>query len=412
MELLGHIYRVLCGAFLIIGLIIIYKSLCPNVLRTRKVYLTKDQTECDQIVAGKILLGDTNILSVLEARAIANKRLVDTFGIDNAFTTKVNQRHSNYKSEVGTLLKPDWTMVAQTAREQANDYHSGNLVCLVQSFVLKMTINVFFGIDPSKLDNDSVAFVAAEINRLWTDSKVPHRAMCWKKQYKLHEALYRLVPDCDPLDPQRNAMNLILPAFETMWRVVLRCFVEVGYRSAKEKGEWIRALGVYLKHSTPLSDEACKENLDTAIVSSIVNETLRLYPPTRHIHRQFEFASGTSTLAIADVEGLHRDVRIWGFDAEHFKPSRWTSISVGSRQRKAWMPFGASPLVCPAKPEFGLRMIGILVAALVATYCDGRYELLEEGSRGHMAIAEFTGPLCRKRNSYENLFLEPNEPCA
>jgi hypothetical protein len=412
MELLVQTYQVLSCIALAIGLILYFKSLLPDTPRKRTVYRTKNQAECAQIVAGKPLRGTTNTLSVLESRARANKRLVDTFGVNNAFTTKENRRHNDYKSEVGTLLKPDWIVVARTAREQASSHHSWNLVCLVQSFVLKITIYVFFGRDPSKLDDNSVSFVAAEINRLWADSKVPRRAVQWKQQCKLHEALHRLVPDCDPLDPQRNAMNLILPAFETMWRVVLRCFVEVGYRGAVEKEEWIGALKAYLEDPSPLSDQACKENLTVAIVRSLVSETLRLYPPTRHVHRHYESANGTSTLAIADIEGLHRDLDIWGIDADVFKPSRWQSVSVDSRQWKAWMPFGASPLTCPAKSDFGPRMIGILVAALVAAFCDEAYELLEEGLHGDMDIAEFVGPLRCERDSYEKLFLELNELCA
>jgi hypothetical protein len=409
MEFIILIYQLISFIALAIGLMFVLKSLLPDMIRKCTVHRTKDRVECIQIVAGRILHGTKNTLSVLESRARANKRLIDTFGIDNAFTTKENQRHNDYKTEVGTLLKPDWAAVAQTAKEQASSYHLGNLVCLVQSFVLKMTINVFFGCDPLKLDDDSVSFVATEINRLWTESKVSRRAIQWNKQYKLHEALLRLIPDCDPLDPQENPLNLILPAFETMWRVVLRCFVEVGYRGAKEKEVWIAALKAYLEHSGPLSDQACKENVDVATVRSLIRETLRLYPPTRHIHRHFECDNGTSTFAIADVEGLHRDVEIWGADAHVFKPSRWKSISVESQQWKAWMPFGVSPLVCPAKPDFGPRMIGVLVAALVATFCGEAHELLEEGPHGHMNIAEITGPLRCERDSYKMLYLEFHE---
>ncbi|KAI8931112.1 hypothetical protein NX059_012122 [Plenodomus lindquistii] len=412
MEFFGRLYQVFIFTALVVGLAFVLKLVLPDIARTCAIYRTKDQAECVQIIAGKVIYGITNTLTVLESRARVNKRLIDTFGINNAFTTKDSRRHNDHKTEVGVLLKPDWIMVARTAREQARKSHSGNLVCLVQSLVLKMSVKVLFGRDPSKLDSESVSFIAAEINRMWTNSKVPRHTIQWEKQYRLHEALQRVVPDCDPLDPQRNAMNLILPAFETMWRVVLRCFVEVGYRGAVEKEEWIGALKAYLEYPSLLSDRTCEDNAHAAIVRYLVSEGLRLYPPTRHIHRHFESVNGTTTLAIADIEGLHRNAKIWGTDADLFKPSRWKNAGVESWQWKAWMPFGASPLTCPAKPDFGPRMIGILVAALVAAFCDEAYELLEEDLHGHVDIAEFVGPLRCERDAYERLFLKRNEPCA
>jgi hypothetical protein len=395
---------------LAIGLLFILKLLLPTSRENRTTYIIKDQFECVQIVAGKTFNGKTNILSAFKARAKSNERLVATFGIDNAFTTAESKRHSEYRNKVGPLLTPDWSSVARAAQNQANTYFPGNLVCLVQSFVLKMTINVLFQSDLSMLDNQTISFVAVEINRLWVNSKVPRQTVYWTRQHKLHKALRQLVPGCDPLDPQTNPMNLIIPAFETMWRVVLRCFIEVRYRNSKEMKEWIASLRIYLENPVSLSDHACKEHASITVVCSLVREALRLYPPTRHIHREFEFADSSQVSAVADIEELHRDTNIWGFDAECFRPSRWASTN--SEQSKAWMPFGASPFLCPAKPEFGPRMIGILVAALVTTFSDAKYELQREGVRGQMETAEFFGPLNSERHSYEELYLEENAPCA
>lgn len=171
------------------------------------------------------------------------------------------------------------------------------------------------------------------------------------------------------------------------------------------------ALRIYLENPASQQGHAYEEK-EIVVTSSIVREALRLYPPTRHIHRHFESASGSSTLAIADIEGLHRDTEIWGSDADCFRPSRWASISHESEQLKAWMPFGASPFLCLAKPDFAPRMIGILVAALVDAFADVKYELRVEGPRGQMDMAEFYGPLRSERDSYEELFLEVNAPCG
>lgn len=148
------------------------------------------------------------------------------------------------------------------------------------------------------------------------------------------------------------------------------------------------------------------------LASSIVYEALRLHPPTRHVHCHFRFPDDSSIYAVADIEGLHRNIDIWCSDAYCFRPSRWADISQESKQFKAWMPFGASPFLCPAKPDFGPRMIGTLVAALVEAFRDKRYELRIPGPRGRMDLAEFHGPLCSKRDSYEDLFVEVNAPCG
>ncbi|KAK7193362.1 uncharacterized protein CC84DRAFT_1136526 [Paraphaeosphaeria sporulosa] len=374
--------------------------------RRQTIHTTKNPSECAQIISGSILKGDTNLLSKYEARAQPNQRLRPAFGIDNAFTTDHSERHKEYRNKVGTMLRPDWNMVASAAKRLAKNECPKNLVNLVQSFVLKMTINVLFRHDFPSLDDESISLVASEINDIWIGSKLPRHIVPWSKQDRLHDALRLLVPNRDPLDPQRNAMNFILPAFETMWRIVLRCFIEVRYRGAEETEEWIAALKLFLENPTVRLEDSHEGASEIEKAISIVREALRLYPPTRHIHRHFRFASGSSILAIADIEGLHRDTAIWGFDADCFRPSRWANMRHEPEPFNAWMPFGSSPFLCPAKPDFGPRMIGILVAALVDAFSDVRYELNVRDPRGQKESAKFYGLLRSDRDSYKELFLE------
>ena len=174
--------------------------------------------------------------------------------------------------------------------------------------------------------------------------------------------------------------------------------------------DWTDALAAYLEHPSPQDGGICEEDME--MVDSIVREALRLYPPTRHIHRHYTFTNGSSLLAIADIEGLHRDTEVWGPDADAFEPGRWVGMTRDCEQKKAWMPFGGSPFVCPAKSDFGPRMIGILVASLVEAFSDDKYELRREGPRGRMDLAVFEGPLLSERNAYEELYLEQNACCG
>jgi hypothetical protein len=227
-------------------LVLFVRRLSSRLQRQCMTRIVRTQVECARVIAGKSPTGTANALNALEARAKANARLVYTFGIDNAFTTVQSRRHCEFRTQVTTLLTPDWVMISKAATDQAGQIYPGHLVSLVQSFVLKMIVHILFGRDLAALDNENVSFVAAEINRLWSESKVPHGAMAWAKHGKMHRALYQLLPDCDPLNPQETALNLILPAFETMWRVVFRCFIEVRYRGAEERLGWTEALRVYL----------------------------------------------------------------------------------------------------------------------------------------------------------------------
>lgn len=37
----------------------------------------------------------------------------------------------------------------------------------------------------------------------------------------------KVFPDWDETDGTKNPFNFILPGYETMWRVVLRCFLKI-----------------------------------------------------------------------------------------------------------------------------------------------------------------------------------------
>jgi hypothetical protein len=81
----------------------------------RRKYITKDRAQCAQIIAGSVLNGAKNTLSRLEARARANTRLSHAFGIDNAFTTENTEWHSEYRTKVNELIRPDWDMATRDA---------------------------------------------------------------------------------------------------------------------------------------------------------------------------------------------------------------------------------------------------------------------------------------------------------
>jgi cytochrome P450 len=116
---------------------------------------------------------------------------------------------------------------------------------------------------------------------------------------------------------------------------------------------------------------------DTHIsVKHIVNEALRLYPPTRRIHRELN-----NEMVKINVEWLHRDPVSWGRGAEEFKPERWVGVLLkGVDGKMAFTPFGLGEFSCPAK-KFAPMVIGILVGALMVGVGEG-WEVVDEKLSG------------------------------
>ena len=102
----------------------------------------------------------------------------------------------------------------------------------------------------------------------------------------------------------------------------------------------------------------------------------------------------------ANNEACHRIPAIWGSDSWLFKPSRWSKI--GKEARNAFMHFGGSTFVCPAKQDFGPRMIGVIVAALAAHIIsrDWNLELCVGGPNGGEELGREEA-LVSNRNKYE-----------
>ncbi|XP_065850735.1 cytochrome P450 CYP72A616-like [Euphorbia lathyris] len=90
------------------------------------------------------------------------------------------------------------------------------------------------------------------------------------------------------------------------------------------------------------------------IVTMIVNEVLRLYPPAialyQHTYKDTKIGdinipAGVDLLLPTML--IHRDPEFWGYDAEEFKPERFSEgISKASKNHLAFFPFGWGPRTC------------------------------------------------------------------
>jgi len=196
-------------------------------------------------------------------------------------------------------------------------------------------------------DPEEIARLAGLIHELWMQSK--SGAPSATARAELDGVINSLFPDVE-----ENPLNFILPAYETLWRVVLRLFIE----THRGPPEWREVLGLYLQEP---SSTLFRNSRDGVSPAFLVHEALRLYPPTKRVHRA---VSEKAWVAI-DVEKLQMDEGVWGGDAKEFRPERWRYVT-GDKQaaEMGWMPFGAGCFVCPAKGVFAPRLIALLVAAV------------------------------------------------
>ena len=194
------------------------------------------------MIAGQLSAPHNRLLLSRESR------LVDVFGISNAFTIMHPGLFSNDATK--KMRAPckmegnsngDWTDLRTHAMECLTEYlarksdrESIYLAELVQFITLKLSLSYLFDASKSKDIFHDIVLIGHEINTLWINSKKPmNERLRWEDQHKLHEALHRVTTAGDsPGDLKKtitreyNPLNFILPAYETMWRVVMRSFIE------------------------------------------------------------------------------------------------------------------------------------------------------------------------------------------
>ena len=384
-----------------------------------------------------------------ESRAKANARLRQTFEIENAFTTTDLTYKQQFVAKVKNLLRSDndgWKKFTNSAQaafdatledypEHLYDETGIRLVYLVRSVVFTAAVNkVFRSNSDLSLHVESVCLATLYINSLWIESKVStgshispliltkvyHQSQeiapdLESSQRKLYNELRRVIFDMNTMSditPRSNPLNLILPSYEAIWGVVLRITIEVLYRNHPQSAVWQEALIRFVQAPTPANFKApsSTDGDEGMTVKAIVNEGLRLYPPTRRIYRQHPDREDWKVAA--DVEHLHRDPKVWGKHAKLFRPSRWLGPDGYETMRRqkggdVFMPFGYGPLACPARHEAGPLMVGIFVGILVKNLSEKGISIKAADAQSRISG---TGPLKMGRDIYGGLGLQIPEP--
>ncbi|KAL9580935.1 MAG: hypothetical protein Q9212_004196 [Teloschistes hypoglaucus] len=318
----------------------------PPSSNNSEVHRFSDPDICLKILKGTTYSKDDalgiNKLPFATSRAIPNQRIVRAFGIDNGFTTSDNGSREGFRNwaitKLSTFDEKRWKDTASRADQ--------------------------FGRE-------------TEINHQWIASKleVSEGAVGHSKFKELFESL-GLQSD----SAKKNPLNTLLPVYETLWRVVTHCIIEVVFRPSA-RPDWLPLLGDFLQDLTRTSFMKRSPGTDGVSVEFLVKEALRLYPPTRRIYRQMHMPSkDEGEVVAADIEACQRLQSIWGDESHRYQPARWNTVT--ATMEKAYMPFGGSPYKCPASTNFGPRMIGILVAAFVSKLRVSGWQLVFQDESG------------------------------
>ncbi|KII89432.1 hypothetical protein PLICRDRAFT_607673 [Plicaturopsis crispa FD-325 SS-3] len=296
---------------------------------------------------------------LLLSRATPNARLVHAFGITSTFVSPHVSVHSDFVGRATAMMNavslhtsPHWH---DTAVETARMYLPAPASTVAfDDFMRAVTFTVvivgLLGADPACVSAQEVVTVTRGINDLWQRSKTGEH-IPGNELERINRCLERWVPDRERFP---YPLDFIIPAYETLWRVVALGFV---HAHADERA---RAAFAAFHENRSLAQFQDTHSDTRPSVDFFMTEVLRVYPPTKHVGRAVPrfppFLSGVlpecSALRyeMADIETVQRS-SVWGDDASAFDPMRHhpgRQLSSHSGDR-ALLAFGVGPLKCIAQ---------------------------------------------------------------
>jgi len=328
---------------------------------------------------------DLHISALLRARAKPNQRLVKALGITSTFVSGDPDVHDVFAREAKALVTTvsagsggdGWSRLIDVAETCVNRFinaESLDYATFVQSVTLSVVLGGILGADIEGLDPTDVAFVTSAINERWAHSKSKN-AQPTEILDRINGHIMRWVPD------RPNPLNLIIPAYETMWRVAA---IAVVYSNRDHQLR--EALISY--NENPTNDQFRAFTSEgagakpTASVEAIVSEVLRLHPPTRHITRAVIDVPWwkrpfVPSVEVADVEEVHKSF-LYGSDPESFNPMRFHESDCGHKREQLYA-FGHGKLKCVAA-SWAPSAAAVITAKIIARL-DNVTLTLKEGPR-------------------------------
>lgn len=289
--------------------------------------------------------------SNLASRANANRHLRDAFGIVNSFVNGETSFHDHFVKCVHRQLHrvtSNWSEIIDSAKvaterttAMSNLDHIRNRVRVtVMSIALKI-------IDVGGYSTDDLLRVGELIDLIWLQAKtgVPTHTL----RNELHAILRRwekndfidTLTSISNVDKERAILSILIPAYETMYRVVLPLIFHT-----HNKISFDRFLNPSVSEATLVS--LCEEEYTYL---ALIQEALRRYPVVKRIKR-----TTLAEMTCVDIAAMHLDEKMWDRPYE-FDPVRWAN----SRREGGYMPFGAGKGRCIANE----KIVGMIVCIVL-----------------------------------------------
>jgi Cytochrome P450 len=321
---------------------------------------------------------------LLSARARPNERLARAFGLGNSFVSADTRVRKEFIARARELLRkhtqrfaafPDAARdtVTGVASHLLRSYHHQNatpFARFVQVVTMRLVVFSLLGGDIPQDTGEDVIFVVDTINELWASSKTHPTHTQAGVLERLNGHLSQWLPTYE------RPIDFIIPAYETMWRVVAVTVARAGRdRMARA------AFSAYL--NSPVEQYKRFDNGGPS-VEAFLCEVLRLHPPSRRLARatpQFtSFPRWTQAADdVADLEALHQDIDTWGQEGHVFDPMRFHPDRLSQEQHRSFIPFGYGPLRCIAfkeAPHFAAIVAASILEVVRVDEPCGRYRLV------------------------------------
>ncbi|KAF8438170.1 hypothetical protein L210DRAFT_3613064 [Boletus edulis BED1] len=320
---------------------------------------------------------DLSLPSLLLSRAQPNERLVHAFGLTSTFVSNDPKIHRAFTTRAKALIagagSDRWRGVASSAEVAVHHLlpvqRTTEFATFVQCITLAVVLCTLFDTDLDALQYDDLVYVTNVINQRWKDSKIKDAAAM-----RQDDSLSKITVHIDKWIMDRrqhpNPLNFILPAYETMWRVVA---VTVAYIYRHCDNTLHDVAITFASDPTEAHFQAFGDNGLQPSMQAIVLEVLRLHPPTRHIARA-PVASGSSwwhtlvgpAVERADIEAVHLS-DAYGENPSAFEPMRFhpTRVPVGGRAELYAFGYGRLRCVAAAWAPMAAAVIAAKVVAQI-----------------------------------------------
>lgn len=339
-----------------------------------------------------------------------NEWLIDTLSIVNPFTIEDESLRRSFKNNAIKLLssynnEKNYEDLVLTIRSRIENRISlmtlnDSKLCL-SKFIKQIALDCFLkGILHVNADENLLTELPELIIHLWknrNDKEAKDRLQvlldtnkdqfsesdAWQKIHSLllnHSNVISKVVINDFDEKISSPLNIIVPGWETMWRVVFYTLLELIRRP-----DLLQELRLNLNdHSN--SYKNCR------LLEFILKETLRLYPPTKNIYRT-NLKTGED-LCIK-VQEIHRNQNVWGSNALSFDPYRFYE-KLTEEQDQSYLPFS---ITCPARFGFAYKFAGIMIGEILK--CCPNFNIAQESPQ----LPTTNELLDLKRDSYSKLLI-------